>query len=218
MKATKLSVSALTLTLVAGVASAEPIGGTYFDLPNCDNHGPQQAVEEFGDPLVFAPDEAIAHGFTVTQAVACPMTDDPTMPNMMVEITNLTGRFLDHLYYVGDVDTTFSNFDGGAFGAATPGVVGHAFRIDTAGFNRNLAFESLTFDGIFEPGETWRFIVQDYTNAAGIAPDSFYSIGMAGDSIVHPGSSASIVRMVPVPAPGSVVLGLMGVAMLRRRR
>lgn len=216
MKATNLCVSALTLTLIAGAATAEPISGTYFDLPNCDNHGPQQAEEEFGDPLVFAPDEAILHSWMPTQAVACPMTDNTAMPNAMVEITNLTGRFLDNLYYVGDVDTGFSNFDGAAFGAGTPGVVGQAFRIDTLGVNRNLAFESVTFDGILEPGETWRFIVQDYTNAAGVSPDSFFSIGMAGDSLAHPGSSASIVRMVPTPA--SSLLALAGLAMLRRRR
>ena len=206
----------LTLALICGSALAEPIDGSYFDLPNCDDHGPLQAVEEFGDPLVFAPDEAILHSFFPTQAVACPMTDNTAIPNMMVEITNLTGRFLDNLFYVGDPDTTFSNFDGGAFGAATPGVVGHAFRIDTLGFNRNLAFESITFDGILEPGETWRFIVQDYSNAAGLAPDSFFSIGIAGDSLVDPSSSASIVRMIPTPA--SSVLGLVGLALLRRKR
>lgn len=204
----------LSLALFCGSALAEPIDGSYFDLPNCDDHGPLQAVEESGDPLVFAPDEAIAHASTFTQSPACPLTDDPTMPNALVVMTNLTGRFLDNLFYVGDIDTTFSNFDGGAFGAATPGVVGHAFRIDRLGVNRNLAFESLTPDGIFEPGETWHFIVQDYTNAAGLAPDSFFSIGMAGDSLAHPGSSASIVRMVPAPA--SSVLALMGLAMLRR--
>lgn len=206
----------LSLALICGSALAEPIDGSYFDLPNCDDHGPLQAVEEFGDPLLFAPDEAISHASTFTQSPACPLTDDPTMPNALVVMTNLTGRFLDNLFYVGDIDTTFSNFDGGAFGAGTPGVVGHAFRIDRLGANRNLAFESLTLDGIFEPGETWHFIVQDYSNAAGLAPDSFFSIGMAGDSIVFPGSSASIVRMVPTP--GSAVLGLLGLAMLRRRR
>jgi len=210
------SVFALTLALVSGGALAEPISGSYFDLPNCDDHGPQTAVEEFGDPLVFAPDEAIAHSFSFTQTPACPMTDNTAMPNALVSMTNLTGRFLDNLYYVGDPETAFSNFDGGAFGAATLGIVGHAFRIDTLGMNRNLVFESMTFDGIFEPGETWEFIVQDYSNAAGLPPDAFFSIGMAGDSLTDPTSSASIVRMVPTP--GSTVLGLMGLALLRRKR
>ena len=208
--------SALILAALAGAAAAEPIDGSYFDVATCDNHGPQTAVEEFGDPSLFAPDEAIEHAATFTADVACPMTDDPSMPNALVQIRNLTGRFLDNLYYVGDPETRFSNVDGHGVGAGTPSIEGLAFRIDTLGMNRNLVFESITPDGIFEPGEVWRFIVQDYENFAGVAPDLFYSIGMAGDSAAIVNSSASIVRMVPAPA--SSVLGLMGLALLRRRR
>ena len=210
--------NALTLALatLAGTAIAEPISGSYFDIATCYNHGPQIAVEEFGDPSIFAPDEAIEHVATFTSATACPMTDDPLKPNALVQITNLTGRFLDNLYYVGDPETRFSNVDGHGVGAGTPDIEGLAFRIDTLGMNRNLVFESITADGIFEPGETWQFIVQDYENAAGTAPDLFFSVGMAGDSAAIVNSSASIVRMVPAPA--SSVLGLMGLALLRRRR
>lgn len=217
MNTTTRAALTISLTAFAGAATAEPIDGAYFDIPTCDNHGPQIAVEEFGDPTVFAPDEAIAHAATFTQQVACPMTDNPNIPNALVVMTNLTGRFLDNLYYVGDQETTFSNADGNGFGAGSPDILGRAFRIDSVGMNRNLVFESITADGIFEPGETWQFIVQDYGNALGLAPDSFTSIGMAGDSfaIVNT-SAASVVRMVPAPA--SSVLGLMGLALTRRRR
>ncbi|MFI4893535.1 MAG: hypothetical protein ACIAQ0_08905 [Phycisphaerales bacterium JB058] len=209
--------SALALAAMAGVAAAEPIDGGYFDVPFCDDHGPQTAVEEFGDASVFAPDETIDHVATFTQQVACPMTDNPDIPNALVVMTNLTGRFLDNLYYVGDQETSFSNVDGNGFGAGSPDILGRAFRIDGIGSNRNLVFESMTPDGIFEPGETWQFIVQDYSNALGLAPDSFTSIGMAGDSFaIINTSAASVVRMVPAPA--SSVLGLMGLALLRRRR
>jgi len=209
--------SALALAAMAGVAAAEPIDGGYFDVPFCDDHGPQTAVEEFGDASVFAPDETIDHVATFTQQVACPMTDNPDIPNALVVMTNLTGRFLDNLYYVGDQETSFSNVDGNGFGAGSPDILGRAFRIDGIGSNRNLVFESMTPDGIFEPGETWQFIVQDYSNALGLTPDSFTSIGMAGDSFaIINTSAASVVRMVPAPA--SSVLGLMGLALLRRRR
>ncbi len=213
--------TALTLAAasLAGIAAAEPVDGGYFDQPTCDNHGPQTFQEEFGDPSIFAPDEAFAHAATFTNLSACTMTDSPTIPNALVQITNLTGRFLEDLYYVADEGTTFSNIDGGAFGAGSPSVRTPAFRIDELGMNQNLVFESMTFDGILEPGETWQFIVQDYGNAAGLSPDSFFSVGLAGDSPFAGAieSSASIVS-TNIPAPASSVLGLMGLALLRRRR
>jgi hypothetical protein len=212
--------TALTLALftAAGTAAAEPIDGSYFDMPGCDNHGFQTVVEEFGDASVFAPDEQFAHVSTSVSITACAATDDPTIPNALIVITNLTGRFLSDLYYVADQDTTFSNIDGGGYGAGSPAVRTPAFRIDSVGMNRNLIAESMTFDGILEPGETWEFIVQDYGNAAGIAPDSFFSVGMAGDSFgAGNGSAASIVR-TEIPAPASAALGLTGLALLRRKR
>lgn len=213
--------TAMTIALVslAGIAAAEPVDGGYFDQPTCDNHGPQTFVEEFGDAAIFAPDEAFEHAATFTNLSACTMTDSPTLPNALVQITNLTGRFLQDLYYVADEGTAFSNIDGGAFGAGSPTVRTPAFRIDSLGMNKNLIFESITADGILEPGETWQFIVQDYTNGSGLAPDALFSVGLAGDSpnfgIMD--SSASIVR-TNIPAPASSVLGLMGLALLRRKR
>ncbi|GAB5497182.1 MAG: hypothetical protein Phyf2KO_22620 [Phycisphaerales bacterium] len=213
--------TALTLSLfaAAGVAAAEPVDGSYFDMPGCDDHGPQTFVEEFGDASVFAPDETFDHASTFTNLSACTMTDDPSIPNALVVITNLTGRFLQDLYYVADEGTTFSNIDGGAFGAGSPSVRTPAFRIDEMGANQNLVFESMTFDGILEPGETWQFIVQDYGNAAGLAPDAFFSVGLAGDSPNFGAfdSSASIVR-TEIPAPASSLIALSGLALMRRRR
>jgi hypothetical protein len=200
-----------------GLAGAEPIEGIYFDIPGCDNHGFQQAVEEFGDPAVFSPDEAIAHVSTFFNQSACPPTDNDNIPNALVEIVNLTGRFVEDLYYVGDPSTVFTNVDGIGDAGVFPDLDGLAFRIDSFGLNRPLIFESLTPDGVFEPGEIWHFIVQDYFHPAGLAPDSFFSIGMADASVaVIETSAASIVRMVP--APSTVLLALGGLAMLRRRR
>lgn len=213
----------LTSTIVLSAAAAmtasalaDPIDGNYLDLPGCDDHGPLTAVEEFGDPTAFEPSQHIGHASTFTDLSACSMTDDPTKPNALVLITNLTSRTLDNLFYVGDPETRFSNVDGEGYGAGTPTIPGLAFRIDSVGMNKNLIFESGTFNGLLEPGETWQFIVQDYENAAGVAPDLFFSVGMAGDSIAIANSSASIVRMVP--APGSLALLGAGLAFARRRR
>ena len=213
---TAIALSASALTLAAG-AAADPIDGIYVDVPECDDHGPLQAVEEFGDPSVFQPSQWIEHASTFTDLSACSMTDDPTKPNALVLITNLTSRTLDNLFYVGDPETRFSNVDGLGFGAGTPDIAGLAFRIDAIGMNKNLVFESVAANGIFEPGETWQFIVQDYENATGVAPDLFFSVGMAGDSLAIRNSSASIVRMVPTPG-SAALLGLGGLAAVRRRR
>jgi hypothetical protein len=219
MKTTTRTALTLALFTTAGTAAADLVDGGYFDMPGCDDHGPQTFVEEFGDPSVFAPEEHFAHASTFTNFSACTMTDSPTIPNALVVITNLTGRYLQDLYYVADEGTTFSNIDGGAFGAGSPTVRTPAFRIDELGANKNLIFESMTFDGILEPGETWQFIVQDYGNPSGLSADALFSVGLAGDSpnfgVVD--SSASIVT-TQVPAPASAVLGLAGLSLLRRKR
>ncbi len=210
-------VLSIFICLSTAVASAEPIEGIYFDLPTCDSHGFLHAVEEFGDPAFFAPDEAIAHVSTFIQLPACPPTDNPGIPNALVEIVNLTDRYVENLFYVGDPDTLFTNVDGLADAGVIPDLTGLAFRIDSFGLNRPLIFESITADGVFEPGEIWHFIVQDYFHPAGLAPDAFFSIGMA-DASFTPGdiSSASIVRMVPAPA--TMALGLCALLAIGRRR
>ena len=214
----KRTCAGLSCALVAvGGVCAEPIEGIYFDVPTCDNHGPQIAVEEFGDPTVFRPDEAIDHISTFINEPACIATDNPQLPNSLVEIVNLTDRFLEDLYYVGDPDTVFTNVDGIADAGVIPDLHGLAFRIDFVGSNRPLIFESMTPDGVFEPGEIWHFIVQDYFHPAGLAPDAFFSIGMADASFTPVDiSSASIVRMVPAPASASVLL--LAIAGFRRKR
>lgn len=214
----------LTTTIVLAAAAgltasalADPIEGVYTDVPGCDDHGTLNAVEEFGDPSVFGPTQWIDHASTFTDLSACTMSDNPDEPNALVVMTNLTGRFLTDLFYVGDPETRLSNVDGVGEGGGTPGISGLAFRIDSIGANRPLVFESITADGVFEPGETWQFIVQDYGNLLGLAPDSFFSIGMAGDSTaIVQSSAASIVTMIP--APGTLALLAGGLGLARRRR
>ncbi len=210
----------ITLALLALPASAEPIGGGYTDTPGCDDHGAWTAVEEIGRRPVFGPDAAIETMFTfpIDDVASCAATNDPDIDNVVVLMTNNTGRALDNLWYVGDVGTTFSNADGIARGAGSPGQSGLAFRIDDVGANRPLLLESIDDDGVFQPGETWSFIVQDYQSPLGLPADSFFSIGMAGDSsAIVQNSSASIVRMVPTPGSASLI-ALAGFAAARRRR
>ncbi|MDQ7013815.1 MAG: PEP-CTERM sorting domain-containing protein [Planctomycetota bacterium] len=213
----RTTIVSFSLALFAGSVLANPVDGEYFDAPDCDNHGNLRAFEELGEGPLFPQDELISTISTLTNQPACVATDDPNMPNALVEMTNLTGAYWDNLFYVGDPETSLSNVDGLAFSYAAPGDVGLAFRIDTLGVNRSLVFESMASDGIFEPGETWAFIIQDYSNALGLPP-SFGSLDFAGASFGDSISSGSIVQFA-VPAPGSLaLLGLGGFAAVKRRR
>jgi MYXO-CTERM domain-containing protein len=215
------SVGIATIATLSPLAGADPVEGFYRDRPGCDDHGPLVATEEFGDPSVFGRSQRFEHFSTFTQRSACPAEDDPNIPNVLVGVTNITNRFLTDLFYVGDVgggaNTFFSNVDGLA-GQTPPAIPlgGFAFRIDSVGMNQNLIFESMTGDGVLEPGEQWHFIVQDYRNDLGLPADALFSVGFAGSSPIG-GSSASIVQFVPTPG-ATALLGLGGLCALRRRR
>ena len=214
----KTTIALAALTLAAGLAAANPVDGEYTDGPRCDNHGFLNAIEELGTAPFFPQDELIDTVWTVTQQPACLASDDPTLPNALVEMTNLTGKYWDNLFYVADPETTLSNVDGFGMSYAAPGAITPAFRIDSFGANKNLVFESMAFDGIFEPGEVWAFIIQDYGNAFGLTPDLMGSLDFAGASGGDSMSTGSVVQFV-VPAPGSLaLLGLGGLTIARRRR
>jgi hypothetical protein len=208
-----------TLALVAVPALANPVQGTYSDVASCDNHGLWNAKEEIGTGPLFPTPCLMTAIETFTQQSACFATDDPNRINSLVVATNLSGRFWHDLFYVADLETTFSNVDGVADSAATPGAIGLAVKIDAVGSNRPLVFESMTADGIFEPGETWHFILQDFSNAYGLGADLMGSLDFAGSSFGDSHSTGSLVSFNPVPAPGAVaLLGLGGLAAARRRR
>ncbi len=209
----------VTIATIAGSALANPVNGIYVDGPDCDINGQRQAVEELGT-IIFPADELVSTSSSQTTLSSC-ASDDPTLSNFLVTMTNLTGKDWTDLFYVADVGTTISNADGEAASAIVPGTRTLAFRIDSVGSNTPLVFESMGSNGIFEAGETWQFILQDYTNAAGGPPEAFSSFDFAGASTPFPGiidSTGSIVQFL-VPAPSSAaLLGLGGLATLRRRR
>lgn len=215
--------AAASVSVLAASALANPVDGRYFDRTDgCDAHGPRLAFEELGTGPLFPSDERIEAVSTFTQQPACPMEDDPAMPNILVVMTNLTPITWRDLFYVGDLETTFSNIDGIASTDEVPppgALATLAFRIDSVGMNRPLVFESGAVDGFFAPGETWHFIIQDYTNTLGLPASLMSSLDFSGGSVGDLDSSGSIVQFL-VPAPGTAGLlltsaGLMGA---RRRR
>jgi hypothetical protein len=209
------------------IALALPLKVDHADLPNCDTLIVPQDVHELGIAPAFStlPDELIEAVDTLTSQAACP-SDDPTILNALVVMTNTTGIAWKDVWYVADpgdqasgaVFTTLSNVDG-VVDMAGGTNRGFAFKIDTAGINTPLIGESGLLDGIFSPGETWEFIIDDYFNAAGIGASVFDSLGVASASAFAPPSSGSIIAVaVPEPATCMLLVISLGAIATRRQR
>ena len=231
---TSFGLAALILIL-AGTAGAVPVEVGHLDAPQCDTLVVPQFVDELGfAPAGFPLDEEIIALSTFTGFSSCVATDNPGVPNALVVMTNLTPFDFAEVWYVADApDTTISNFDGDASTLLSGVLAGLAFRIDSPvsdplGINHPLVFESFGLNDIFESGETWEFIIQDYSHFAGLPPEFFLSPGLVGidSSFFSPfdplGSSGSIIAVrAPVPEPSALLLvglGLAGVAATRRSR
>lgn len=194
------------ITLAAAPALASPVGTMFADLAHCDPLAGPNVADELGLSPVFPTACTIDASSTLTNLSACP-TDVPGIANVEVRITNLTGRTFTDLWYVGEQKTGFTNFDGTVNGF-------EAFRIDAIGVNRPLIFET-TPNGLFEPGETWSFIIDDWTNSSGFLPEHFLSLGVPSGGAI---SSGSIVALA-VPGPGAAsLLAATGLLAMRRRR
>lgn len=185
-----------------------------FETPNCDVLPSLSFVDELGNPPIFPLNELISSTSGQTSFSACPPSDSPSIPNRLVRIQNLSGIAWQELYYVADPaaggvpGTTISNEDGIVNG-------GQAFRIDRLGMNMPLVSENMLADGIFQPGEVWRFVIDDYVSGAGLLAHSFTSIGVGNLSPGGP-SSGSIIAVIPEPA--AIALLAPGLFLLTRRR
>ena len=209
-----LTLSCAALLAFAGVAHAVPQTVQSLETPDCDPLMNLTLVDELGLPAVFPAGERIDAFATQTTISACPPMDSPNLPNALIRMTNLNPFSFTDVHYVADpaalgaAGTTISNFDGLVN-------AGQAFRIDNVGVNKPLLSESINPNLLFEPGEVWRFIIDDYVNTAGFGPDAFFSIGVGAASPGGP-SSGSIIALIPEPA--SLGLAALVVPALLRRR
>jgi hypothetical protein len=129
--------------------------------------------------------------------------------NAIVTIVNSNSvAFLD-LWYVAEPETTLSNADGLVNGLP-------AFKIDKVGTNQPLVSESIANDGVFAPGERWRFLIQDYVNGLGLSSSAFTEVGIP--SVVLAKTSSGSIIGVPAPEPGTAALLAFGLAALAARR
>lgn len=159
-------------------------------------------MEELGTGFP-ADEEILVNEMLWDEHIPCPVDfGGNSNLNVQLEIINNTGREWTELYYVADPETSLSNVDELVEDITAPGFT-LAFQIDSVGLNTPLVFESMTQDGIFEIGETWHFVIQEYSNALGIPAFSMDSLGVANASAGGPPSSGSIIA---IPEPNVIVM------------
>ena len=227
MKLARFMIVVGIITCLAVPVLADPVQVTTFQLTNQDDWTLEGWVEELSTAPHSQEQLISSQDVTWEGHIPCPV-EYGGQGAVQVEITNLTTRYFPDLYYVADVLpdggplTTLTNFDEMVGDVSTgPAQSGLAFKIDSIGLNTPLVFESMTQDDVFEPGEIWQFIIQEYANTLGLPPSALGSVGApplgaiaaasAGDSV----SSGSVIT----PEPATLSLLVMGgLGLLRRRR
>jgi hypothetical protein len=198
--------------LISLPSSAVPTFVVGADTPTCDVLAiPTTVLDELGTVPPFPVGEQIATAAATTTITPCAgVPDNPLLDNALVSITNLNATAFSDVWYIANYDTTLTNADGTVLSVP-------AFRIDAVGVNAPLVSESGVADGIFAPGETWIFVIQDYANVPGQPAALISDIGLPSAGL---GSSGSIVAN-PVPEPNTALLlglGLLGLRFGSRPR
>lgn len=208
-----------SLLFVAALVPATPAAAVFLTVDHvnadpCDFLAVPNLVDELGLVGVFPNDEIIDVIDNFTDQIACPGSFTPLgVPNTLVEITNLTPTSFDNLWYVADPETRFSNVDGFVNGE-------EAFKIDAIGLNQPLVFESGIADGVFSPGETWRFIVDNYSNTNSLPAANLISPGKVGGLSGGDSASSASIIATRVPEPTTCLTAIVGLAaaMTARKR
>lgn len=200
----------LAAAMIASPALAVTVVVQSVDTTSQDVLIPHREAHELGTG--FPPSELITASWQYTEYSPCPQNpDNASIPNVEVKIVNMTTVSWSRLVYVADPETSLGNDDGLVNGEL-------AFNIDNLNINRPLVAEiGGVVPLVFEPGETWLFVIQDYQNAIGLPASALGSVGLVGSlSRADTLSSGSIIA---VPEPVMISLLALGtLALIRRRR
>lgn len=219
MKKRNIFLIVALLTSLLPVTRAVLVPAEVRDTPRQDLLEDLPGWHELG--IGFPVDEEIITALDeVTLFDPCPL-DKENGQNFTITIQNMSQTYWTDLHYVADPETTFTNDDGEAQDLTMPGWT-LAFRIDNVGLNQPLVFESMAPDNIFEPGEIWEFVVQDYNNALGLPPsllDSWDGNAQGQISYASAGGPPSSASIIAIPEPSTIALiGLCGLGLFIRKR
>jgi hypothetical protein len=212
-----------TLLTAVKVTHAVPVTGVYVEDQRCDPIPNQTLSHELGEVGFFPQNEAFLVNVSPATFTVC-VPDDGIANDWIVDMINVSGIAWMDLFFVADLGMTIGNADGSVFDAANaPNVLSDAFRIDSFGINPNLLGESQLADGIFSPGESWRFTVSNFSGPAGTPPfpPIFHTPGKyaGSDPIVIPPTNTASILANPVPEPSAIfAIALPAAALLMRRR
>jgi hypothetical protein len=206
----------LAAAAIAGLSTAAwavPTQVVGADTPGCDVLNIPLNVDELGTN-VFPTNELISSKWLgPTTILACP-TSAGAITSQLIEITNLTTTTWNQVWYVGDPGTTITNEDGIVAGQ-------HALLINklATDLNSPLVFESGPVDNMFQPGETWDFVLDGYFNQFGLTPELFGQVGVPDTFPIPPIASGNIIATPLIPEPSAVSMVMLGAcALLARRR
>ncbi len=204
---TNIVISAFALLLFASVVMANPVQIDWTNTKQ-DPLLPQTNMDELGDNF---PAEELIVSRVVSWGGHVPCPADYTGGGaVQVQMQNMTSIDFHNVHYVADPETTLTNDDGliGNLGMNDQQL---AFRIDNTGVNTPLVFESIVADNIFQAGEVWEFVIQEFSNSLGGPAAPFDSLGIAGNSGGWPPSTGSIIA---VPEPGTIAIMVIGMGAL----
>jgi hypothetical protein len=230
----KYSLTILCAAFIAGtaytVALADPVWVQQIHNPAQDDWTLPEEVEELstaahkGEQLIASQD--VPWG----GHIPCPVDyrNETMGTTRQVWIQNLTSRSFYAIYYVGDVhdiglETTFTNVDEDVADVSpwhTNNDPGLAFKIDAVGNNTPLVYEDNP-NGIFEPGEVWEFVIQEYSNTLGLPPSALGSVGPAPWGAIAQASMQDTISSGSIITPEPATIALLGIGslvVLRRKR